>query len=62
MATNAELAGRLLRSAAEFFRAVGEQNPSLKEEMETNAETYDLVAGWVEADPGGESPLGNQPD
>ena len=57
MSTNAELAGRLLRQAAEFFHSVGEQNPPIKEQMETNAQTYDLVADWVDEDPMANSPL-----
>ena len=57
MATNAKLAARLLRSAAEFFRTIAEQNPAQASEMETNAQTYELVADWVEADPNGQTPL-----
>ena len=57
MATNAKLAARLLRSAAEFFRTIAEQNPGQASEMETNAHTYELVADWVEADPNGQTPL-----
>lgn len=54
MATNAELAAKLLRAASNFFRAVGEQNPDLRDQMETNAEACDLIAGRVEVDPLGE--------
>jgi hypothetical protein len=57
MATNAQLAGRLLRSAADFFRTVGEQNPGLAEHMETNAQSFELVADWVEKDPDGSPPV-----
>ncbi len=57
MSTNAELAARLLRNAAEFFRTVGDQNPPIKEQMDTNAQTYELVADWVANDPQGMSPL-----
>ncbi len=62
MPTNAKLAARLLRNAAEFFRSVAEQNPAVTEDMETNAQTYELVADWVETDPGGETPLSDVAD
>ncbi|NVJ90376.1 MAG: hypothetical protein HWE34_01885 [Methylocystaceae bacterium] len=51
MANNAELAAKLLRAASNFFRAVGEQNPELKEQMATNADACDLIANRVEVDP-----------
>ncbi len=51
MANNAELAAKLLRAASNFFRAVGTQNPDLKEQMETNADACDLIADRVEVDP-----------
>jgi len=54
MATHAELASKLLRDAAGFFRNVGEQNPPLKEQMDDNADVYEQVANLVEADPTGE--------
>lgn len=54
MATHAELAAKLLRDAANFFRNVGEQNPPLKDQMMDNADVYDQVAGLVEGDPTGE--------
>jgi hypothetical protein len=54
MATNAELAAQLLRNSAAFFRDVGSQNPKLKDQMENNAETFEVVAGLVEKDPEGE--------
>ncbi len=57
MATHAELAVNLLRNAAVFFRDIGQQNPSLKEQMETNAQTYDAVADMLEKDPAGEMAL-----
>jgi len=53
MANNAELAAKLLRAASNFFQAVGEQNPDLKEQMQSNAEACDLIAGRVEVDPFG---------
>jgi len=54
MATHAELASKLLRDAANFFRNVGEQNPPLKDQMNDNADVYDQVAQLVETDPSGE--------
>ncbi|AEP08530.1 hypothetical protein [Micavibrio aeruginosavorus] len=57
MATHAELAARLLRDAAFFFRTVAEQNPVLKDQMEENATVFEQVANMVEADP-----LGHLPD
>ena len=54
MATNAEVAAKLLRDAAGFFLSVGEQNPPIQEAMEANAKTFHAVAGLVETDPEGE--------
>ncbi|MCG8690345.1 MAG: hypothetical protein MI806_03960 [Minwuiales bacterium] len=62
MATNAQLAARLLRNAADFFRTIGADNPQLNEDMETNAQTYELVADWVESDPSGQNPLSDAKD
>lgn len=56
MATHAELAARLLRDAAIFFRTVADQNPALKDAMSENAQVFDDVAALVEADPLGEMP------
>lgn len=57
MATNAQIAAKLLRDAAEFFRSVGEQNPEMNADLEQNARRYELVAGWVESSPASESDL-----
>lgn len=54
MATHAQLAARLLRDAAGFFRTVGEQNPVLKPQMDENADVFEQVAILVERDPDGE--------
>ncbi|NCC20979.1 MAG: hypothetical protein EOM26_00785 [Alphaproteobacteria bacterium] len=51
--TYAELAARLLRDAAVFFRTVGEQNPALKTQMIENAEVFEQVASLVEQNPTG---------
>ena len=53
MATHAELAARLLREAANFFRSIGDQNPPLKEQMAENSKVFEQVAGLVEKDPTG---------
>ena len=53
MATYAELAARLLRDAAQFFRTVGEQNEPLRVQMKENASVFEQVADLVEADPTG---------
>ncbi len=60
MATNAELAAQLLRNSATFFRDVGAQNPDLKDQMETNAETFEVVADMVEKDPEAETEVPSQ--
>lgn len=59
MATHAQLAAKLLRDAATFFRNVGDQNEPLKEQMTNNAAVYDQVADLVEKDPGGILDLGD---
>lgn len=56
MPTNAQLAAKLLRDASSFFRDVGEQNPPVAEQMNTNAQVYAQVAEMVESDPNGELP------
>lgn len=58
MATNAEVAARLLRDAAGFFRSVGEQNAPLKDHMENNAKAFEIMADRVETDPTGEAVVG----
>ncbi|MBB3064949.1 MULTISPECIES: hypothetical protein [Limibacillus] len=55
MATNAEIAARLLRHAAEFFNSVGEQNPGLQEQLGEEARIFAAVADVVEQDPTGSS-------
>jgi len=51
MATNAEIAAKLLRDAATFFRHVAEQNAPIREQMNSNAKAYEVVAELVEGDP-----------
>ena len=56
MTTNAQLAARLLRDAAKFFRTVAEQNPTLNDAMTENAAIFEDVASLVELDPNGAIP------
>lgn len=69
MATIAQVGSDMLRAAANFFRAVGRENPALNDQMERNAKAYEDVAGLLESDPhlevnapggeeGGEPPQG----
>ena len=51
MPTCAQLASRLLRDAATFFRTVGAQNAPLKETMDDTAAVYDQMADLLERDP-----------
>jgi len=51
--TYSDLAVKLLRDAAGFFRNVGEQNDPLKEQMNDNADVYEQVADLLEQDPSG---------
>lgn len=59
MATHAQIAGRLLRDAATFFRNIGAQNEPLREQMNDNADVYDQVARLVESNPLGELEIGD---
>lgn len=54
MPSHAEIAARLLRDAAVFFRAVGEQNEALRDQMAENADVFEQVAALVEVNPTGE--------
>lgn len=49
--THAEMAARLLRDAAAFFRSLAEQNPALTDMMAENASLFEDVATLVEHDP-----------
>jgi hypothetical protein len=51
MTTIANVGADMLRAAANFFRAVGEENPALSEQMSQNATAYDNVAQLLETDP-----------
>ena len=54
MPSHSELAAKLLRDAAEFFKTISEQNPPLKEQMDENADVFQQVADLVETDPTGQ--------
>jgi hypothetical protein len=49
-----ELAAKLLRDAAGFFRTLAEQNEPLKEQMDENASVFEHIATLV-----AQNPLGN---
>ncbi len=51
MLTHAQLAARLLRDAAEFFRHLARENPDLNDSMTDNAGIYEQVADLVESSP-----------
>lgn len=53
MPSHAQLAAKLLRDAAVFFRTIGDQNPPLKIQMDENSIVFDQVADLVEQDPTG---------
>lgn len=54
MPSHAELAAKLLRDAAAFFKTISEQNPPLKEQMDENSDVFEQVADLVEQDPNGQ--------
>ena len=49
-----EMAGRLLKDAASFFRTLAEQNEPLREQMTENATVYDQLGDLVATNPLGE--------
>ena len=53
MPAHNELAAKLLRDAAAFFKTIAEQNPPLKDQMDENADVFEQVADLVETDPTG---------
>ena len=58
MATYAQLAAKLLRDAATFFRNVAVQNEGIAEQMKDNAAVYDQVADMLQRNPLGTLDLG----
>lgn len=53
MPSHAQLAAKLLRDAATFFKTIAEQNPPLKDQMDENADVFEQVADLVETNPNG---------
>ncbi len=53
MVTHAQLAAKLLKDAATFFRTIGTQNPPLKIQMDESADVFEQVAALVEQNPTG---------
>ncbi len=51
MATIADVSADMLRAAANFFRAVGQENEALTEQMTQNAKAYEEVADLLQQDP-----------
>ncbi len=51
--THAQLAAKLLRDAAAFFKTIGTQNPPLKIQMDENSAVFEQVADLVERNPTG---------
>ena len=49
--SHAELAGRLLKDAATFFRTLAAENEPIAEQMNENANVYDQIGDLVEKDP-----------
>ena len=43
MPTHAEMAAKLLKESAKFYRAVGSDNPNLQESMESMASACDHI-------------------
>lgn len=53
MMTNAQLAARLLREAAEIYRTLGAENSETQQQLNDFGVLYERVADMVEADPEG---------
>ncbi len=58
MATYSNLAVKLLRDAARFFRDMGKENIPVKTQMNDNAEVYEQLADLLENDPLAEIDMG----
>jgi hypothetical protein len=48
-----ELAGKLLKDAANFFRSLAEQNEPIRDQMNENADVYAQIGDMVTTDPAG---------
>ena len=53
MPTHAEIAGKLLVDAANFFKTIAEQNEDIQDEMNQNAGVFEQMAGIVSSEPEG---------
>ncbi len=53
MPTHAELSSKLLADAATFFKALGEQNPELTEQMAENCNVFQQMAALLAQHPEG---------
>ncbi len=62
MPTHAQLSAKLLRDAAVFFRNVGDQNDTLKDQMYDNASVYEQVAELVDNNPNAELEVADEPE
>ena len=51
--SHGEMAGRLLKDSAAFFRTLAEQNEPLREHMTENANIYDQIGALVMENPTG---------
>ena len=51
--SHGEMAGRLLKDAAIFFRTIADSNPPIAEQMNHNASVFDELAERVSEDPNG---------
>jgi len=51
--THGEMAGRLLKDAAIFFRTIADSNPPIADQMNHNADVFDELAERVTEDPKG---------
>ena len=49
--TYGELAGKLLKDAANFFRSLADQNEPIREQMNENADVYTQIGDMVTNDP-----------
>lgn len=54
MPTHAELASKLLADAATFFKALGDQNPELTEQMEENSGVFNQMSALLAQFPEGQ--------
>lgn len=53
MPTHAEISGKLLSDAANFFMTLAEQNPDIQKEMTENATVFQQMSQLISQDPEG---------